>query len=57
MRIEYGRNVVKYINSTDKHTNSIPEDASLPEEIEAIKKAKEDISKFGTIPHGQVDWD
>ena len=35
----------------------IPEDEHLPDEIESIKKAKEDVSKYGTTPHNQINWD
>lgn len=35
----------------------IPEDAPLPDEIEAIKRADQNILKYGTIPHESINWD
>ena len=35
----------------------IPEDEPLPDEIKSINLAKEDIEKYGTIPHDKIDWD
>lgn len=33
----------------------VPEDEPLPDEIEAIREAKEDTSP--TIPHDAINWD
>ena len=35
----------------------VPEDAPLPEEIEAIEKANRSIVKEGTVSHDAIDWD
>lgn len=35
----------------------IPEDAPLPDEIEAIERANRSIAKNGTIPHEAINWD
>lgn len=35
----------------------IPEDEPLPDEVEAIKKADESISEFGTVSHEDINWD
>ena len=35
----------------------IPEDAPLPDEIEAIERANRSIAKNGTIPHDAINWD
>ena len=35
----------------------IPEDAPLPDEIEAIERADRSIAKNGTIPHEAINWD
>ena len=29
----------------------------LPDELEAIKKANENISKYGTVSHESINWD
>ena len=34
----------------------VPEDAPLPDEIEAIDKANESIAKFGTVNYSEIDW-
>lgn len=35
----------------------IPEDAPLPDEIEAIERANKSIAKNGTVPHDAINWD
>ena len=35
----------------------IPEDAPLPDEIEAIERANSSIADNGTIPHEAIKWD
>lgn len=35
----------------------IPEDAPLPDEIEAIERANKSIAKNGTVPHSAINWD
>lgn len=35
----------------------IPEDAPLPDEIEAIARANRSIAENGTIPHDAINWD
>lgn len=35
----------------------IPEDAPLPDEIEAIERANKSIAKNGTVPHDAIKWD
>lgn len=35
----------------------IPEDAPLPDEIEAIERANKSIEENGTIPHDAINWD
>lgn len=35
----------------------VPEDAPLPDEIEAIKSANESIAESGTISHDEINWD
>lgn len=35
----------------------IPEDAPLPDEVEAIERANRSIAENGTIPHGAIKWD
>lgn len=35
----------------------VPEEAPLPDEIEAIKRANKSIDEYGTIPHEAIDWD
>lgn len=35
----------------------IPEDAPLPDEVEAIARASMSISKNGTISHEAIKWD
>lgn len=35
----------------------IPEDAPLPDEIEAIERANRSITENGVIPHDEIKWD
>ncbi len=35
----------------------VPEEAPLPDEIEAIERANKSIAEHGTIPHDAIDWD
>lgn len=35
----------------------LPEEAPMPDEIEAIKKADKSISAHGTITHDAINWD
>lgn len=35
----------------------VPEDKTLPDEIEAIQRANESISKEGTVPFDAVNWE
>ena len=35
----------------------IPEDAPLPDEIEAIERANRSIAENGTISHDAIKWD
>jgi len=35
----------------------VPEDAALPDEIQAIARANGSIEKHGTISHEDVNWD
>lgn len=35
----------------------IPEGAPLPDEIEAIKRADQNILEHGTVPHESINWD
>ena len=35
----------------------IPEDAPLPDEIEAIERANKSIAENGTISHEEINWD
>lgn len=43
MRIEYNR-------------EAVPEDEPLPDEVEAIRRANENIKEYGTISHDAIDW-
>ena len=35
----------------------VPEEAPLPDEIEAIERGNKSIAEHGTIPHDAIDWD
>lgn len=35
----------------------VPEDKTLPDEIEAIQRANESIRKEGTVPFDAVNWE
>lgn len=35
----------------------IPEEAPLPDEIEAIQEGRKDRAENGTIPHEAINWD
>lgn len=35
----------------------VPEEAPMPDEIAAIKRANKSISDQGTVPHEAINWD
>ncbi len=35
----------------------VPEEKALPDEIEAIKRADDNIEKEGTVSHDSINWD
>ncbi len=35
----------------------IQEEKPMPDEIEAIQRANENIKGNGTVPHSAIDWD
>lgn len=35
----------------------VPEDAPLPDEVEAIERANKSIVDYGTISHDSINWD
>ncbi len=35
----------------------IPEDAPLPDEIQALEDGRRDRAENGTIPHDAINWD
>jgi len=35
----------------------IPEEVPLPDEIDALKRAEQSISEYGTVSHEDIDWD
>ncbi len=63
MNREVLKNLIELIPEEDINTiyqliiKFIPEDEPLADEIKSINLAKEDIEKYGTTPHEQIDWD
>ena len=63
MQIQYEKEAAKHINKMDKPTKQrinirfVPEEAPLPDEIEAIKRADKSISEYGTISHKSINWE
>ncbi len=35
----------------------VPEEAPVPDELEALKRANKSISEQGTVPHEAINWD
>lgn len=62
MSKEMLKGLIDLIDDSDTETifnvlvRFVPEEAPLPDEIEAIKRANESIAKYGTIPHEAIDW-
>ena len=62
MKKEVLKNLIDQIDEQDTETifrvliRFVPEDAPLPDEIEAITRANESIKTFGTVSHEDVNW-
>ena len=63
MKKEILKSLIDMIDENDTETifrvliRFVPEDAPLPDEIEAILKANESIEVDGTISHEDVNWE
>lgn len=63
MKKEVLKNLIDLLDEQDVETifrvliRFVPEDAPLPDEIEAILKANESIEVDGTISHEDVNWE
>lgn len=63
MSKEMVKGLIDLIDDSDMDTifkvlvRFVPEEAPLPDEIEAIERANKSIAKHGTIPHDAIDWD
>lgn len=63
MSKELVKGLIDLIDDSDMDTifkvlvRFVPEEAPLPDEIEAIERANKSIAEHGTIPHDAIDWD
>ena len=63
MSKEMVKGLIDLIDDSDIDTNYkvlvrfVPEEAPMPDEIEAINRANKSISEHGTIPHDAINWD
>lgn len=63
MSKEMVKGLIDLIDDSDMDTifkilvRFVPEEAPLPDEIEAIKRADKSISKYGTVSHESINWD
>ena len=63
MNREMVKGLIDLIDDSDMDTifkvlvRFIPEEAPIPDEIEATKRADQSISEHGTIPHEAINWD
>ena len=63
MSRELLKGLIDLIDESDTETifrilvRFVPEEKVLPDEIEAIKRANENIEKHGTVSHDSINWD
>lgn len=63
MSKEIVKGLIDLIDDSDMDTifnvlvRFVPEEAPLPDEIEAIKRADRSIAENGTVPHESINWD
>ena len=63
MKREILKSLIDLIDDIDTETifrvlvRFVPEDAPLPDEIEAIMKANQSIQTEGIISHEEINWD
>lgn len=63
MKREILKSLIDLIDDNDTETifrvlvRFVPEDAPLPDEIEAIMKANQSIQTEGIISHEEINWD
>lgn len=62
MKRDILKSLIDLIDDNDTETifrvlvRFVPEDAPLPDEIEAIMKANQSIQTEGTISHEEINW-
>ena len=62
MKREILKSLIDLIDDNDTDTifrvlvRFVPEDAPLPDEIEAVIKANQSIQTDGTISHEEINW-
>lgn len=63
MSKEMLKNLIDLIDDSDTETiykvliRFIPETIALPDEVDAIAVANENITKYGMVSHEDIDWD
>ena len=62
MTKEILKNLIDLIDEQDTETifriliRFVPEDVPMPDEVESITKANENIEALGTISHEEINW-
>lgn len=62
MQKEILKNLIDLIDEQDAETifrvliRFVPEETPLPDEIEAIARANDNIKAFGTVAHEDINW-
>ena len=63
MSKEMVKGLIDLIDDSDMDTifkvlvRFVPEEAPLPDEIEAIERANKSIAEYGTVSHDSINWD
>ena len=63
MKKEILKSLIDMIDENDTETifrvliRFVPEDTPLPDEIEAIARANQNIQNNGTVSHEDINWD
>ncbi|MCL2674604.1 MAG: hypothetical protein FWE92_04655 [Defluviitaleaceae bacterium] len=64
MQIIYSKQAAKAIGNINnpfkkkiKEATFMPEDEPMPDEIESIRRGREEIQRGETVNHDDIDWD
>lgn len=54
MEIQYAKTAVKAINGMERRF--VPDDVATPDDLRAIRAAREEYAQGETVPHSAINW-